>query len=111
MSPDDVYATLDLMFEQTRAHFGNAVKGTWFYQGDPCPGCGGKVDTPEYESSRALSLNAFIYRKRGILIGYFLCADCADRVFKAAQQKPGVQTPLHETIEKALADAFDRQQH
>ena len=107
-SNDHAEAMLSLLFKQARAQFGNAVKGFWFYDADPCPGCGFPIDAIEYQGERALSLNAFIYRPRGVSIGYFLCRLCALRIFEAAEKNPGVQTPLHAVIEQNLIKAYQR---
>jgi hypothetical protein len=96
------------LFTRAKAQFGDAVRGFWFYDGDPCPGCGFPVDAMKYKGEDALSLNAFIYRPRGVLIGYLLCALCAQQIFQAAQQKPREQTPLHAAIEQNLIKAYQR---
>ena len=105
---DHADAVLAQLFAQAKAQFGNAVKGFWFYDGDPCPGCGFPVDAMKYKGQDALSLNAFIYRPRGVLIGYALCGLCAQQIFQAAQQNPRVQTPLHAVIEQNLTKAYQR---
>ena len=105
---DHAEATLSLLFKQARAQFGNAVKSFWFYDADPCPSCGFPIDAIEYQGERALSLNAFIYRPRGVLIGYLLCGCCAQRIFEAAEKNPGVQTSLHSVIEQNLTRAYQR---
>lgn len=101
-------AALAQMFANAKARFGDAVKGYWFYDRDGCPGCGGEVDAVRYKGNDALSLNAFIYRKYGMLIGYVLCGRCAKSIFQAAAKQPMVQTPLHATIEKNLSAAYER---
>ena len=97
---------LEELYSQARAQFGSGVKSYWFYNGELCPGCGRKIDTMRIKGKKALSLNAFIYRERGVLIGYVLCSRCARRVFKISKQKPGKQTTLHTTIEKNLLKAY-----
>jgi len=101
-------AMMAQLFAQARRQFGKAVKSYWMYDGDPCPGCGFPVDVMEYKGQDALSLNAFIYRPRGVLIGYLLCGCCAQRIFQAAEKNPGVQTPLHSVIEQNLTKAYQR---
>ncbi|MCB0062138.1 MAG: nucleotidyltransferase domain-containing protein, partial [Caldilineaceae bacterium] len=59
----------------------------------------------------ALSLNAFIYRARGVLIGYFLCGQCAAKIHEAAAINPGKQIPLHTVIERNLVQAYRRHLH
>jgi hypothetical protein len=105
---DHADAMLAQLFTQTKAQFGNAVKGFWFYDGDPCPACGFPIDTLKYKGEDTLSLNAFIYRPRGVLIGYLLCGLCAQQILQAAQRNPGVQTPLHAVIEQNLIKAYQR---
>jgi len=97
------------LFARAQAQFGNAVKGYWFYDGDPCPGCGSAVSPMKHKGKNALSLNAFIYRPRGVLIGYLLCGRCARYIFRAAQKTPYTQTSLHAEIERNLSAAY--QQH
>jgi hypothetical protein len=96
------------MFTLARRKFGKAVKGYWLYDGEPCPGCGFPIDAMEWKGSEALSLNAFIYRPRGVLIGYLLCGRCAQQIFQAAEKNPRVQTPLHSVIEGNLIRAYQR---
>ncbi len=95
------------LFTRAKAQFGSAVKSYWFYDGDTCPGCGSRQIEPlKHKGEDALSLNAFIYRERGVLIGYLLCGRCAAAIFKAAQKNPYTQTPLHTTIEQNLIKAY-----
>lgn len=108
MNPDEALAQL---YAQAQAQFGNAIKGYWFYQPDPCPGCGGKIDGMKHKGQQALSLNAFIYRERGILIGYFLCSRCAKEIFRGAKATPGKQSPLHAKIEANLVKAYLQHLH
>jgi hypothetical protein len=96
------------LFVRSRAQFGEAIKGFWFYEPDPCPGCGRVIDKMRYKGQDALSLNAYIYRARGMLIGYFLCGQCAQTIFRAARRQPGKETALHKTIEVNLGQAYER---
>jgi hypothetical protein len=105
---DQAEALLAQIFAQARRQFGGAVKRHWMYDGDPCPGCGFPVDVIEYKGENALSLNAFIFRPRGVLIGYLLCGRCAQRIFQAAEKNPGIQTSLHSVIEQNLIGAYQR---
>jgi hypothetical protein len=105
---DHADAMLAQLFARAKAQFGSAVKSYWFYDGDSCPGCGFSVDAMKYKGKDALSLNAFIYRPRGVLIGYFLCGLCAQQIFQAAEKNPYVQTPLHAVIEQNLIRAYRR---
>ncbi|WP_423224351.1 hypothetical protein [Candidatus Amarolinea aalborgensis] len=109
MNPEDhAHAALAKMFAIAKAQFGSAVKSQWFYVGDGCPGCGRAVGAVKYKGEDTLSLNAFIYRPRGVLIGYLLCERCARQMLAAGQRKPAVQTPLHATIEQTLIQAYQR---
>ena len=99
-------AMLAQMLALARKQFGNAIKGFWFYDGDPCPGCGFPIDVVRYKGQDALSLNTFIYRPRGMLIGYFLCSLCAQQILSAAERNPGVQISLHGVIERNLITAY-----
>jgi hypothetical protein len=98
---------MDTLFKQAKAHFGAAVKGVWFYDGELCPGCLERpIDVVKFKGQDALSIKAFIYRERGILIGYFLCDTCANFIHKEAQKNPYIQTPLHADIERNLIAAY-----
>lgn len=100
---------LSIMFRQAKAQFGDAIKSFWFYDGDLCPACMARpIDVMKVKGKDALSLNAFIYRPRGILIGYFLCQACATYVFDEARKNPYKQTPLHTDIEQNLIAAYHR---
>ncbi len=80
---------LSLMFNQAKAQFGNAVKSFWFYEGDLCPGCLTRpIGIIKIKGENALAINGFMYRQRGVLIGYFLCEHCAKYIFKEAQKHP-----------------------
>ncbi len=96
------------MLRIAKVRFGSTIKGFWFYAGNGCPGCQDAISTAKYKGEEALSLNAFIYRKTGILIGYCLCKRCARQIFQAAQQNPMVETPLHGKIEENLIAAYQR---
>lgn len=101
MSNNEIFETLELLFRQAQMRYGSAVRSRWFHDGDGCPGCGREVKGMKYKGKDALSLNAFIYREHGVLIGYLLCGKCAKQVIKATSQ-----TPLHTEIEKTLKSAF-----
>ena len=103
---ESVEAILEQMFLQARSQFGDAIQSYWFYDSDVCPGCGREIDTLKIKGRNALSINAFIYRERRVLIGYFLCSRCATEVFRAAKINPWQQTPLHATIEANLIKAY-----
>lgn len=101
---------LELMYFQGKAQFGDAVKSFWLYADDLCPGCLARpIDRIKFMGKEdALSINGFMYRPRGVLIGYFLCEVCANYIFKEAQKNPYKQTPLHADIERNLAEAYHR---
>ena len=101
-------AALAGLLAQAKKQFGNVVQGFWFYDGDPCPGCGFPIDVMPYKGQDTVSLNTFIYRPRGMLIGYFLCSLCAQQIFEAVARNPGVQIPLHAVIERNLTRAYQR---
>ncbi len=97
---------LSTMFQQAQAQFGDAVKSHWFNRSEICPGCGDEVDAMKFKGKDALSLNAFIYRERGVLIGYLLCGRCAGKIMGDAQKNPYKETALHSKIEKNLTEAY-----
>ena len=100
---------LSLMLEQGKRQWGDAVKSFWFYDGDLCPGCMARpVGTVKIKGREGLPINAFIYRPRGVLIGYFLCGKCASFIHSEAAKNPFKQTPLHADIEKNLIEAYNR---
>jgi hypothetical protein len=95
------------LFTQAKAQFGEAVKSLWFYDGDLCPGClAHPAGAIKFRGNDALALNAFIYRQRGVLIGYFLCESCTKYIFEEAQKNPYQQTPKHADIEQNLIFAY-----
>ena len=100
---------LDILFRQAKAQFGDAIKSFWFYDGDFCPGCLARpIDKIKFKGKDALAINAFIYRPRGVLIGYLLCETCANFIFKEAEKNPYKQTPLHADIEQNLTAAYHK---
>ncbi len=100
---------MDKLFMQAKAQFGAAIKSFWFYDGDLCPACVQRsIGVVKYKGQDALAINAFIYRERGVLIGYFLCETCATHIFKEAQKNPYRQTPIHADIERNLTDAYHK---
>lgn len=98
---------MEKFFAQAKAQFGTAIHSFWFYEGDLCPGCAEHpIGVVKFKGQEALSMNAFIYRARGVLIGYFLCEFCAKYIFKESQKNPYHQTPLHAEIERNLIAAY-----
>ena len=97
------------MFTQAKAQFGDAVKSFWFYEGELCPGCLARpIGVIKIKGENAVAINGFMYRPRGVLIGYFLCDTCANYIFKEAAKNPYTQTPLHADIERNLAEAYHK---
>ncbi len=111
-SPDPKTAADELMkamFEHGKAQFGSVVKSFWFYDGDLCPAClQREIGVVKFKGKDALAINGFIYRERGVLIGYFLCGTCATYIHKEAQKNPYKQTSLHTDIENNLKDAYHK---
>jgi hypothetical protein len=100
---------LSKLYAQAKAQFGNAVKSFWFYDGDLCPDClTHPIGVVKIKGQDALALNAFIYRERGVLIGYLLCETCAKYIFKEAQKNPYQQTQKHTDIEQNLIVAYHK---
>jgi hypothetical protein len=106
MANKEISDLLDQLFRQSQMRFGAAIKSRWFYDGDGCPGCGRKINTMKFKGKDALSLNAFIFREHGVLIGYLLCGRCAKYIFKESEKNPVAQTSLHTEIEKNLKKDF-----
>ncbi len=97
---------VDEIIEMFKAQFGNSVQGYWVYSEDLCPGCQvNDIGDFYIKGQRQVSINGYMYRARGILIAYLLCGDCAKQVIANSTQK---NLPVHETIEKTLAKAYER---
>jgi len=60
------------------------------------------------KGKEGLPINAFIFRPRGVLIGYFVCGTCARFILSEAAKNPFKETPLHTAIERNLIDAYNR---
>jgi hypothetical protein len=87
-----------------KAQFGRAVKAYWFYDGDLCPCClSSPIDEMIFEGKKALSINAFMYRERGVLIAYLLCGQCAQEILAQSPKEP---TSRHKAIENNLVSAY-----
>ncbi len=102
---DYANAILEQMYLQALMQFGDAIKSYWFNSSDFCPGCGNKVGVVKYKGKDSLSLNAYIYRKRGVLIGYLLCDRCMKGVFQTAKAKKK-HSARHGNIERNLVKAY-----
>ena len=112
IQPDPKTAADELMkamFEHGKAQFGSAVKSFWFYDGDLCPAClEREFGAVKFKGKDALAINGFIYRERGVLIGYFLCGTCAEYIHAEAKKNPYKQTPMHADIEANLITAYQK---
>src|SRR5439155_1891890 len=99
MTNNEISDLLEQLFRQAQMQFGSAIKSRWFHDGDGCPGCGREIDAVKFKGKDTLSLNAFIFREHGVLIGYLLCGKCAKHIFRAAEKHPMRPTALHTVIE------------
>ena len=101
---------LNTLYTQAKAQFGDAVKSFWFYAEEYCPGCQMRpIGVIKMKGENAVSMNAFIYRARGVLIGYFLCEVCANFIFKEVDKNPKIKTtPLHADIKTNLIGAYHK---
>lgn len=105
MSDEKRYSPEEII-EMMKARFGNAVKAYWFYDGDFCPCCLARpIDEMMIEGVRALSINAFMYRERGVLIAYLLCGQCAQEILARSPVEP---TSKHKAIEDNVVSAYLR---
>ncbi len=97
---------IELMMAYGQTHFGDAVKAYWVYTDDLCPGCRKRqIDATKYKGKEGLAINSFIYRERGVLIGYLLCGQCAKGIYEAT---PRSDDDLHRNIERNLIAAYHR---
>jgi len=97
---------LHQLYRQAQIQYGSAIKGKWLHDGDGCPGCGKDITTTKWKKKKALSLNAFIYREHGVMIGYLLCGTCAHVIHSEGQKGEYKKLPIHDEIEKNLKAAF-----
>jgi hypothetical protein len=105
MPKDKKYSVEDII-NMMKAQFGNAVKAYWFYDGDLCPCCSLRpIDEMMYDNQKALSINAFMYRERGVLIAYLLCGQCGQEIIAKRPKEP---TNKHKAIEDNLVSAYMR---
>ena len=108
ITDEDAEELLAQLFLQTRTQFGDTAKSFWFYGGDSCPGCRRKVDVLKVQGKNSISLNGFMYRKRGVLIGYVLCSRCAEAIFQDAKRNPAHETVRHMAIELSLINGYNK---
>ncbi len=100
---------LKVMFDQGRAQFGDAVKAFWFYEDEFCPGCAVRpIGTMKIKGEDSVAINGFMYRQRGVLIGYFLCGTCATYIHGEAKKNPYKETSLHTDIERNLIAGYHK---
>ncbi len=84
------------------ARFGNAIKEYWFYGGELCPACVKRsAGALRHKGHNAVSLNCYMYRDRGVLIGYLLCGPCARKVLRRSSEGE-----IHKRIERNLIAAY-----
>lgn len=87
-----------------KAQFGDAAKAYWFYDDELCPCCrkrpGGEM---MYKNQKAVSINAFMYRERGVMIAYLLCGQCAEQIMETSPTEP---TSMHKAIEINLVNRY-----
>lgn len=107
MSNKEIFEQLEWLFQQSKRQFGSVVKSRWMHTEDGCPGCGKKITTMKFKGKNTLSLNTFIYREHGVLIGYLLCGKCAKEIFKNGAEN-NVKTPIHDQIEITLKESYLR---
>ena len=104
--PEEKRYSPEGIIDMMKAQFGNAVKAYWFYDGDLCPCCLTRpIDEMMFEGKKALSINAFMYRERGVLIAYLLCGKCAEKLVALSPKEP---TPMHKDIENNLVTGYLR---
>ena len=106
MTKKEIGDLFDQLFRQAEMQFGSAVRSRWFHDGDGCPGCGSEIKKMKFKKQQALSINAFIFREHGVLIGYLLCGKCAKHIIKESEKDPITPTALHAEIERNLKQAF-----
>jgi hypothetical protein len=100
---------LEVILTQGKAQFGDAMQSFWFYDDEFCPGCGVRpIDTTKIKGKEAVAINGFIYRPRGVLIGYFLCGTCAAYIHSEVKKNPFKETPLHADIERNLIAKYHK---
>jgi hypothetical protein len=103
---DPFAAAIDKMFALCKAQYGESIKAYWFYEQDLCPCCAKRpVGIFKFKHEDAISLNAFMYREMGVLIGYALCGACVADLRRTSMKR---QVMMHERIEKHLIEAYQK---
>jgi hypothetical protein len=105
MSNNEIVQLFDDLYNRLKMQSGGAIRSRWFHTEEACPGCEKKLTNMKYEGKNAISLNTFIFREQGVLIGYLLCGKCAKQLFKKGEA-PGKHLPLHDAIEKTLKSSY-----
>ncbi|MBI5035398.1 MAG: hypothetical protein HZB51_33140 [Chloroflexi bacterium] len=104
--PNPIQAAMEKMLTVCQAQYGNAIKTYWFYAEEICPCCTKRQTLLfKHKNENAVSLNAFMYRERGVLIGYTLCGLCISELLKTSKKR---QTLMHENIEMNLIAAYQK---
>jgi hypothetical protein len=94
----------DNILSTMKAHFGKAAKAFWVYDDILCPGCMMReIDYFDIDGKNSLSINAYMYRDRGVMIAYLLCPQCAKFIIAERDNGP---TSLHTSIEENLKEAY-----
>jgi hypothetical protein len=106
MKNNEIDDLLDQLFRQAQMQFGAAITGRWLHDGDGCPGCGNEITVTKYKKRDTLSLNAFLFREHGVLIGYMLCGKCATHIIRESEKRPYGKLAIHDVIERNLKQAF-----
>ncbi|OFX16643.1 MAG: hypothetical protein A2Z18_10200 [Armatimonadetes bacterium RBG_16_58_9] len=102
--PKEKMSSAEDVLDMMKAQFGDAVKAYWFYDGDLCPCCLLRpVGEMMYDNLKAVSINAFMYRERGVMIAYLLCGQCAEEIISQSPKEP---TSKHKAIENNLISAY-----
>lgn len=108
---DKARASARFIFENVmQALFANQVKGFWFYDSDLCPGCLQSLekDAMDFTEDDTISLVSYVYRERGVLIGYILCRSCMTRLGEQKRLHPEEEAPLQKTILENLIAAYHK---
>jgi len=67
------------------------------------------MNQEEYVEQALISIFLQVQEHFGDAIkSYFLCGNCAKRVFRDAKKNPGVQTSVHDRIEATLIAAYQK---
>ena len=99
-------AAVDKMLSLCKTQYGDAVKAFWFYEAETCPCCTKRqVGTVKYKHEDAVSLNAFMYREMGVLIGYLLCGVCVTDLLRTSKKRQAI---MHAHIEQSLIDGYHK---